>query len=174
MDNAIRQRLESLLENTLWTHKILEKQEEIYSGYAKKLQVASIVFVALTSTGVLTIIFGSFWWATIATAVIATVSLAVTIWREATDYGQKAANCSVAAKEYLSIRIRIVVVALHYLEGNSGADPTEIDKLEEQYSLLCKMAPRTTPKAVSLARSGLADGDSRVAQEVLESLRNHE
>ena len=47
----------NLFANVVWTHKIQEKQAEIYEHRFKWLSVINIIFAALTSAGIVSTIF---------------------------------------------------------------------------------------------------------------------
>lgn len=43
--------------SVVWTHKVQEKQADIYAKHYKRLETANIIAAALTSCGIVSVIF---------------------------------------------------------------------------------------------------------------------
>jgi len=153
-------RLKKLYNDILWTHKIQEKQADIYSEKASKWKAASIACVALTGSGLLTGLLSSIYVIQVISVFIAAISLFVTVYREAMDYESKSHACAISATEFLALRSRAEKIACDAVgdkcdKGLKG----ELQQLTDLYEALCRTAPRTNDEAVKRAEGAKADGE---------------
>ena len=154
-------RLEKIYNDILWTHKIQEKQADIYCERATRWKVASIAFVTLTGSGLLTGVLSSIYAVQVASVFIAAVSLFVTIYREAMNYESKAYDCARAAMGFLSLRGRAeeAISKARIAPDNTEAIAEEMRQIANQYEALCQVAPRTSDEAVKRAEKAKSEGE---------------
>ena len=154
-------RLRKLYNDILWTHKIQEKQADIYSERGYRWRVASIICVAVTGSGLLTGLFSGLYAFQVVSVFLAAASLFVTVYREAMDYEAKSFDCVRAAAEFLSLRDKAEEIACGAkLDAGRISGPIEgLSQLTALYEALCHVAPRTTDEAVARAEKAKANGE---------------
>jgi len=146
-----------------WSHKIHEKQADIFIRSGKRWSVASIVATVLTVTGALGVISSCSILSQIATIVLACASLFLYIYTLAYDYSGKAAENKGAAKVFLALReegrdlLAAVDAGVSYDEAAA-----RYAKLSEKNQTACALAPRTEDRAVTEASNALSAGESTV------------
>lgn len=161
---ANKVRVKALYDNVLWTHKILEKQADIYITRGIIVKAISIGFVALTSSGVLGAFLTDAAEAKTFSLVVAAIALFVTIFREAQSYEEKSFTCAEAASSFLALRDEVAKCKLA-IDGGADYDCT-LDHHEREYARLCNSAPRTSNLAKKLAEKAMEDGEFSVVGEV--------
>lgn len=147
-----------------WTHKIHEKQAEICSSRATKLNVASIAAMALTGSGALGLFASDDFVLKLATALIAFVSLLLYMLTMAFNFPGEAASHGHAAKNFLALREEGRDL-LSELKGECVSPESAracYDMLRGKYSIVCSLAPRTGVAAVEKAAAALKEGESTV------------
>lgn len=159
-------RVEDVLVSITWTHKIHEKQAEICSSHATKLNVASIATTALTGSGALGLFASDDFVLKLATALLAFVSLLLYMLTMAFDFPGEAASHRHAAKNFLALREegRDLLSELKGERVSSESARACYDMLRGKYSIACSLAPQTGAAAVERAATVLKDGESIVTQ----------
>ena len=159
-------RVEDVLVSITWTHKIHEKQAEICSSHATKLNVASIAATALTGSGALGLFASDDFVLKLATALLAFVSLLLCMLTMAFDFPGEAASHRHAAKNVLALREegRDLLSELKGERVSSESARACYDMLRGKYSIACSLAPQTGAAAVERAATALKEGESTVTQ----------
>lgn len=159
-------RVDAVLVSITWTHKIHEKQAEICSSHATKLNVASIAATALTGSGALGLFASDDFVLKLATALLAFVSLLLYMLTMAFDFPGEAASHRHAAKNFLALREegRDLLSELKGERVSSESARACYDMLRGKYSIACSLAPQTGAAAVERAATALKDGESIVTQ----------
>lgn len=147
--NDVNQKLAADLYNRIaWTHKIQEKQSDIYFSRGRVLQWISIALLALSSSGIFWSVFNESIELRIASGVMGVASLFISIAREMRSYEVLACEHASYAKDYLALKTR-------YEEIASKADglikPENFDCIRCEYARLVAHEPRTTNRAVKKA-----------------------
>lgn len=165
-------RVEDVLVSITWTHKIHEKQAEICSSHATKLNVASIAATALTGSGALGLFASDDFVLKLATALLAFVSLLLYMLTMAFDFPGKAASHRHAAKNFLALREegRDLLSELKGERVSSESARACYDMLRGKYSIACSLAPQTGVAAVEKATAALKEGESTVTQREREQM----
>lgn len=155
-----------------WTHKIHEKQAEICSSHATKLNVASIAATALTGSGALGLFASDDFVLKLATALLAFVSLLLYMLTMAFDFPGEAASHRHAAKNFLALREegRDLLSELKGERVSSESARACYDMLRGKYSIACSLAPQTGVAAVEKATAALKEGESTVTQREREQM----
>ncbi len=155
----------SILEDTVrdlfvrvvWTHKIQEKQADIYQKQFKNMETISIVCTSLTSIGILSTIFNEQLWIKIVSAILSFTSFFVSAYFKSFDLNILSKTHKESANKLLIIRNEITS-----LLTSIRIQELSINELEEKYcelmdkaNTIFEDAPITTDKAVKLARKAL-------------------
>lgn len=141
----------------VYSHKTHEKQGDICAATLRRFKFAQIVLAALTTSGVLAILFTDEFWLKLATALFSLISLFVTGYMKGFDPGAVAQKHRDTAADLWAIRESYLSL-LTDLAGGSISDTDARDKRDELQNALAaiyKSAPGTTPKAYGKAQEGL-------------------
>lgn len=141
----------------VYSHKAHEKCADILLQQNRYLKTIQIVLSALTACGVLTVVFTDTKLYDIVTAVVALISLGVSLYLKEYDLGALAQQHSETATELWDIREQYLSL-LTDLNGCAMSQETIIarrDALQERLKTVYKRAPRTTSKAYLKAQKSL-------------------
>lgn len=153
--------LESSIRDTygsvVWSHKIQEKQADIYSSQYKFLEIARIAASALTTVGIGTLFFENCIVVKVISAIISLASTFVSVFFKSFDLVNMVGQHKQAANSLLCIRDELKLLLLHIrLESKSEQEMlTQYEVLVRKLDDIYKSAPTTTDKAVELARRAL-------------------
>ena len=142
--------------SVVWTHKIQEKQADIYARRYEILMTISIIASAVTSYDVISAIFGHSLWDKKLTACFSLVTLAITGYLKVFDLNNLSNANKVAAKKFVVLRDKLlyVICRIHMKEDFDDIQEkyeSVVDDLNELYL----DAPSTTNKAVKNASQAL-------------------
>jgi len=141
----------------VYSHKTHEKRADSCAQTLRSFKIAQIILAALTSSGIMAILFSDDFWLKAATAVVSLVSLSVTGYMKGFDPGATAQRHRDAAADlweiresYLSLLTDLKSAAL------SGADArSRRDELLAELSAVYKGAPGTDLKSYKRAQTAL-------------------
>lgn len=176
MDEKVRvleDLVRKLYANVVWTHKIQEKQAEIYECRFKGLSVINIIFAALTSAGIVSTIFVNPTWLKVASAIVAFVTTALSAFMALYDYKSMAkANKSTATKLVCARDDLLTFLAKVRIEENPVLSLTEeFEKIQKRVHEIYSDAPNTADKAVSKASTALKkDKDGTYTDDEIDAL----
>lgn len=147
--DVIRQNYASVV----WTHKIQEKQSDIYAFYYKCLQIVNILVASLTSCGIIGIIFAGDKYQLIlkiTTAVLSFLTLFITTLFKSFDLNALSKENKDAANKFLVVRNEMlqVIADIYLQEDDVPAIENRFKEILSKYNDLCVDAPTTTDKAV--------------------------
>lgn len=168
--------LEDTVRNTfcsvVWSHKIQEKQVDIYSTQYKWLEILNILAASLTSVGIVSLIFTDELWIKLVSALISFVSIFASSFSKSFDLSTKATAHKSCANKLLSIRNKFQILLLKINLEQETIDilirkyEEEVLKLNEIYST----APNTSDNAVKKASKALKiKGDNTFTNEEIDS-----
>lgn len=154
--------VESIVQRTLddvkWTHKIQEKQADIYSNRYKTMEFIRIIVASLTSTGILALFLkeDSFW-LKLATAILSFATILINTFFKSFDLQTMVTRHKKAAVELLSYRdnFEALVCEIKMKKGTPEELFEKYEKQLENLHIAYEEAPITTDKAVDLARKEL-------------------
>lgn len=156
--NVIEAEIEQLMGKVAWTHKIQEKQADIYRENGDNAEIWKIVLSAVTSSGILAVAFGvdSIWFKII-TAIIALLSTGVNLYLKKYDFVTLEREHKECAVEWLGLREDyIALIAEIRADIISDEDLiTRRNELLEKYKEIVKKSPNTTGKAYLKASEAL-------------------
>lgn len=154
-------KLESSVRDTLcsvvWSHKIQEKQADIYAKHFKVMETAKILSASLTSVGIVSLIFTDQLWIKIISTLISFISVFISALFKSFDLQIMVGQHKAAANNLLAVRddLKLLILQIKLQENDPN---TLYDRYEEIVHQLDKVyvdAPNTTDKAVALARIAL-------------------
>lgn len=159
-------RIDELLVGITWTHKIHEKQADIFEGRSRCLSVASLLLVSLTASGIVGVLFSDTHLLKVITAAFSLVSVFVSLLSKTVDYQARAQEQRQAAKAFLCLRedARNVLCKARAGAIDLEALATTLDDLSSRYKEACLGAPSTTDWAVCKARRSLDLGESTMTE----------
>lgn len=163
---ALERRVEDLHVRATWTHKIHEKQADIYESYARVLTMASLLFTAATASGVLGILLaGSFAWK-VASATLSFLSIFVSLLAKTADYPARAQVQRHTAKTFLGLRedAETLIADIRAKAISPEELSRSVDDLTTRYKDACMAAPSTSDRAVKRASASLKAGESTVTE----------
>ena len=76
----VESQLRQIFASVVWTHKIQEKQSDIYLNRYNNLEFLRILLAAITSSGIFAIIFVDKFWLKMITAIVSAISLFITTY----------------------------------------------------------------------------------------------
>ena len=155
--------VEKLYDDIVWTHKIHEKQADIYSTNGRRLQKASIACIAITAVLAGVGIGVSCVWLNIAATIFAVVATFVSIYREAKPYDVLVCDHSSYAKDYLALREELTSILT-----KAPLDKEAVNCIRCKYIHLCDHAPRTTDKAEAAAETAIENGEGKLFSQCFE------
>lgn len=141
----------------MWSHKIHEKQSDIYAKQYKCMETAKILAASLTSVGIVSLIFTDQIWVKMLSALISFISVFISAFFKSFDLQKMVSSHTFVAHKLLNKRDELKLLILRIrLEQDTVAE------LMEQYNEIVKQvdeiygdAPRTTDKAVKQAKIAL-------------------
>lgn len=156
--NVIEAEIEQLMGKVAWTHKIQEKQADIYRENGDNAEIWKIVLSAVTSSGILAVAFGvdSIWFKII-TAIIALLSTGVNLYLKKYDFVTLEREHKACAVEWLGLREDYIALIAE-IRADIISDEeliTRRNELLEKYKEIVKKSPNTTGKAYLKASEAL-------------------
>lgn len=143
--------------SVVWTHKIQEKQADIYHEQYAKLETANILAASATSCGIVSTIFCDSIWAKIIAAVLSFITITITTYFKSFDIKEMEKHNKEYANKFLIIRNRLlhIVCDLHMEKRNIAEINTEYISIMDELNELYVSAPSTTQEAVDRATEAL-------------------
>ena len=146
--------------SVVWTHKVQEKQADIYVEYYAKLQTMNIIAASITSCGIVSTIFAGDAFQLVLKIVTATLSfftLCITAYFKSFDLQTLGKQNKEAANQFLVIRNELLQII-----GDIHIQKENLQDIEGRYSDIIRRlnelyvsAPSTTDKAVKRATQAL-------------------
>ena len=153
--------LEDSVRNTfgsvVWSHKIQEKQADIYLTKYKFMETMNIVAESITTVGIVSLIFTNQLWIKILSSLISFLSIFISSFLKSFGLQELVESHSKTAQKLLCVRDELkFLLMLICLKEKDIRELTDIYqeiivKLDDIYF----EAPRTTDKAVKRARKAL-------------------
>jgi uncharacterized Tic20 family protein len=153
--------LESSIRDTfgsvVWSHKIQEKQADIYAKEFKILEIVKLVAATLTSVGVISVIFTTQYWIKIFSVVISFIAVFISAYFKSFNLQAMIEQHKMAANKLLAIRdsLKLLLLRVKIQEEDSAVLYDQYEKIVHQLDAVYSESPKTTDKAVKLARISL-------------------
>lgn len=155
------QMLESVVRDSyasiVWSHKIQEKQSDIYSDMYKGLETAKILLSAITSGGIIALIFTNTFWLKPITAMISVITVFINGYFKSFDLQKSISTHKQTANRLIIVRDQYKVLLTKIKMRSESAEHLllEYQKLVEESDNIYLEAPSTTSKAVDKASKAL-------------------
>ena len=157
MYKLIESSVRDTLASVVWSHKIQEKQADIFSDRFKRMETAKIVSASLTSVGIVSLIFTDQLWVKICSAFISFVSIFVNAFFKSFDLQTMVSQHKSAANNLRSVRdnLKLLLLQIRMKQTEPAELEKEYEEIVQQLDKVYADAPNTTDKAVTLAREAL-------------------
>jgi hypothetical protein len=155
--SVIESSVRDTLGSVVWSHKIQEKQADIYDMRFKYMEIAKITAASLTSVGIISLIFSDELWIKIISMLLSFISVFVSAFFKSFDLQLMVNQHKAAAHTLLAIRddLKLLLMQIR-LQGDDIIGiyqkyETTVHRLDQIYA----EAPKTTNKAVKKAKKAL-------------------
>lgn len=162
--------------SVVWSHKIQEKQADIYAEKFKMMETINIGAASLTSVGIIAIIFTDPLWLKLISTLVSFATVYITAYYKSFDLQKLVASHKATANRLILVRDKYKVLLTEIkLQSDS------VENLLVKYSELVKEtdtiyleAPNTTDKAVARASEALkVKKDNTFSNEEIDSFLPH-
>ncbi len=156
----------------VWSHKIQEKQADIYQSRYKWMETVSIICASLTSIGILSTIFNNQLWIKIISAILSFVNVFLTAYFKSFDLEKFTKAHKETANKLLILRneLSCLLMSIKLKEKTISELEERYVELMEKANEIYKVAPQTTDKAVKLAKDALqVNGDNTFSVDEIDS-----
>lgn len=143
--------------SVVWTHKIQEKQSDIYEEKYRRIECANIFAAALTSCGVFSTFYQDYWLIKVGTIILSFTTVFIASYLKSFDLKSMGKENKEYANKFLVIRNKLlcIIAEIHLMKKT-------VEEIQEQFETVlnelneCYVnAPTTTDKAVSKASDAL-------------------
>lgn len=168
LEDAVR----DVFARAVWSHKIQEKQADIYQAQFKLLETVSILCSSLTSVGILSTIFTDQLWIKIVSALLSFVTVFIAAYFKSFDLNNLTKAHKGTANKLLIIRneITCLLTSIKLREKPIVELEDKYQELMDKADEVYKDAPSTTDKAVKKAKVALQiTGDNTFTKEEIDS-----
>lgn len=141
----------------VWTHKIHEKQADIYNKTYKCLETVNIIAASITAAGIIGMFGADLLAVKILSLATSLVSLFVTAYFKSFDLKDLISLHKVTANKLVSLRNSYILLLtdIRFQDDNVENFRARYDKLVDEATAILAEAPITTDKAVALASDAL-------------------
>lgn len=151
--DTVRQQYASVI----WTHKIQEKQADLYAEKHRKYETANVFVASLTACGIVGLISQDGIVLKIVTAGLSFLSMFIAAYNKSFDLKTLASGNKTAANQLVGIRNELlqVISELHIMERSVSEINGEFIEIMKRLNKLYVEVPTTTKDAVDAAREAL-------------------
>ena len=155
--SLIEAQLRECFGRVVYTHKTHEKCADIALERHHQIKIAQIVFSALTTTSVLSKVFGSGDWVLVVAAILSTSLLVLNSYTKDYDLGEFAQKHRETASKLWRIREELLSVLVDLRSGtlDVAATSKKRDLLNEELAVIYQSAPSTSNKGYQRAQVAL-------------------
>lgn len=148
-ESQIRQ----IFASVVWTHKIQEKQADSYRKKYKIMDATKIVLAALTSSGIVSVLFVDNFWLKVVSAFLSAISLFISIYCESYDLKTEASIHKATALSLFQLRENIISILSDIKCEKLTYDEIILKKslVYDEYFQICKNAKDADEKSVNKA-----------------------
>jgi hypothetical protein len=156
-NKLLESQIRELYGRVIWTHKTQEKCADIVLKRHTSIKVIKIVLSALTTTGILLVVFGDNSIVGICTAIISAILFGLNTYTKDYDLGEIAQKHSSTAADLWNVREGYLSLLTDFKAGNlsENAARNRRDELQERLYNIYNGSPRTITKAYKKATIGL-------------------
>lgn len=141
----------------VWSHKIQEKQSDIYSEKFKKMETINIGAASLTSVGIVAMIFTDPIWLKLISALISFATIYISAYFKSFDLQKLIASHKATANKLIAVRDQYKVLLTKIKLQNDSVENLlkRYNELVEETDDIYLDAPNTTDEAVDRASKSL-------------------
>ena len=153
----VEAQLRQKLASTVWTHKIQEKQADIYLNKYNLLETIRIIILAITTSGIVSCIFVDEVWIKIITAILSAISLFISTYLKSYDLKGLHQRHKETAIQLLELREDIISTICD-IKCNNISKEDLIEKrnlINNKYLSICKNSLDAKNKAIKKASKAL-------------------
>lgn len=153
LEDNVRNRYMSVV----WSHKIQEKQADIYAKRFSQLETIKILAASLTSIGIVALIFKDAMWLRILSALISFCSVFISAYFKSFNLQEMVGLHKNAANKLIPLRDKFQMLLMKIKCQDGGYDElcAQFQKLMDDLDTLYTEVPSTTDAAVEQARIAL-------------------
>lgn len=154
-ESEIRQ----IFASVVWTHKIQEKQADIYLEKYNNLKNSKIILSAITTSGICSVVFIDKYWLKIITAIISVISLAINAYFKEYDLKALQKQHKKSALQLYELRNNIISVLCDIKLGmyDEKSLLTKRDDILERMNNIVSNSLDASSKAVDNASENLKE-----------------
>ena len=162
MDNdykALEDQARTLYVSVAWTHKIQEKQAEIYDKRYAVIAKINIFAASITSAGIVSTFFTDQTWLKAISAIVSFVTVFLTALLKSFDYQSMAKANKTAATKLVILRdeLQLLLYKIRYATQPVAELIDEFSTIQGKVHAVYQEAPQTTDKAVEKAKEALKE-----------------
>ena len=153
--------LEDIVRNSfwsvVWSHKIQEKQSDIYAYEYKRMETIKIVAASLSSIGIITLIFTDPLWLKLISALISFATIFISAYFKSFDLQKLVILHKASANKLIAVRDQFIILLAEIKLQNDSVENLFIKykELVKRLDAIYLEAPSTTDKAVEMACNSL-------------------
>lgn len=153
LDGQIRE----LYGRAVWTHKTQEKCADLLRTRNHNMKLTQIILSALTTTGILIVVFGDIKIIGIVSAVLSAIGFTINAYYQKYDLGEISEKHADSASDIWNIREQYLSLLTDLKSNNVEIDEVRKrrDELQEELYSVYKGSPRTISKAYKEATKAL-------------------
>lgn len=170
--NILEDAVRDMFARAVWSHKIQEKQADIYREQYKRMETANIFCTSVTSAGILSTIFFDDLWIKILSMGISLVTIFIGAYFKSFAPNKLSMIHKDSANKLLIVRneITCLLTSIKLREKTVAELESRYRELMDKANEVYKDAPATTDKAVKLAATALkVKGDNTFPKEEVDS-----
>lgn len=168
VEDAVRQSYASVT----WSHKIQEKQSDIYAKQFGCMETLKIISASLTSAGIISTIFVDELWLKIISSLLSFATIFINSYFKSFNLQNLISQHKSAANNLLRIRENLLQLLIEIKTNLKSIIElsTEYKEIMQNLSTVYADAPSTTNKAVALASAALkVHGDNTYSNEEIDN-----
>ena len=143
--------------SVVWSHKIQEKQADIYAEKFKKMETVNIGAASLTSVGIVALIFTDPLWLKLVSALISFATVYITAYFKSFDLQKFITSHKAAANKLIAVRdqYKVLLTEIKLKVDSVENLLSRYKELVEKTDAIYLEAPTTTDEAVDKASKAL-------------------
>lgn len=143
--------------SVVWTHKIQEKQADIYNERYAFIETINIVIVSITACGIVSLIFTDQMWVKIAASLLSLATVAISIYDKTFHLHDLGTQHKISANKLLLIRNELlqIISDIHIHKESMEDINKRYQELKIKLNKIYSEMPTTTNNAVERASLAL-------------------
>ena len=156
---ALEDQVRTRYASVAWTHKIQEKQAEIYDKRYAVIATINIFAASITSAGIVSTILTDQTWLKIISAIVSFLTVFLTALLKSFDYQSMAKANKIAATKLVILRdeLQLLLYKIRYATHPLAELIDEYSDIQAEVHAVYQEAPQTTDKAVEKAETALKE-----------------